>query len=54
LQETGLGKEWNEVENIKRQIQVIISHLEEILCKVMVEKGLIEAHQSHSLTYQQQ
>jgi len=55
LQVTGTGKEWNDVEDIQRRVQVIISHLEEMLCEEMVDpKGLIEAHHSHSLAYQKQ
>jgi hypothetical protein len=55
LQETGTGKEWNEVDDIQKRIQNIISHLEEILCEAMVDPiALIEAHHSHSLAYQKQ
>jgi hypothetical protein len=55
LQETGTGKESNEVDDIQKRIQNIISHLEEILCEAMVDPiALIEAHHSHSLAYQKQ
>jgi hypothetical protein len=53
LQETGMGKEWNEVDDIQKRVQIIISYLEDMLCEAMVDpKGLIEAHRSYSLAYQ--
>jgi hypothetical protein len=55
LQEAGAGKEWNEVNDIQTQVNVIISYLEEMLCEAMVDpKALIEAHCTHSLSYQRQ
>lgn len=55
LQEAGVGEEWNEVESIRTQVQVVISHLEDMLCEAMTDpKGLIDAHCSHSLRYQRQ